>query len=246
MSEAPFFSVVIPALNEAERLPRLLAMFARQTFLDFELIVVDAHSQDDTKTVISRFKAPYRLKIHQSDLRHPGTQRNLGAHEAAGHYIAFFDADTQIGPRFLEKIHIYLGKHPVDFCATRMIPDTKNLVDRVMTYMVNIAMIVLTACGLPFMSASNIFMKRDVFKKIGGFDRSVLISDDHELVQRAAKKGYKGKIFYNPVHVFSFRRFEREGRFTVTGKYTKALLYMLRYGPIREPIYEYKMGGKVQ
>ena len=93
------------------------------------------------------------------------------------------------------------------------------------------------------MAASNLFFKRMAFADVGGFDSSVLISDDHELVQRAAKRGYWGKIYYNPTHVFSFRRFEREGRLTVLGKYTKAFFYMLRNGPIRKPIYEYKMGG---
>ena len=244
MSEAPYFSIIIPVLNEAARLPGLLSMFAGQTFQDFELIIVDAKSEDDSIRMLKSFTASFPLRVLSSEKRNAGFQRNLGAKSASANNLLFFDADTVITDDFLAAFKLQLEKYHPDFASTRFVASTRNIFDRALAYFASVSMFVLARWNFPFMSASQLFFRREAYDKMGGFDTSVLISDDHELVQRAARLGFGGRLFFNPVHTFSFRRFEREGRLKVLAKYCKALCFMIVKGPIRTPIYEYKMGGK--
>jgi len=95
----PFFSIIIPTLNEEKYLPFLLADLRRQTFKDFETIVVDAQSTDNTPQISRRVKRVVFLTTAQANV---GYQRNLGAEKARGQYLLFVDADTRIPAYFLE------------------------------------------------------------------------------------------------------------------------------------------------
>src|SRR3989344_4421237 len=95
-------SIVIPTLNEEKYIPNLLNCLKNQTFKNFEIIVVDANSRDNTKKTISKFK-DLKIKIINSKIRNPGYQRNLGVKNAKNERILFLDADTKISEDFLEK-----------------------------------------------------------------------------------------------------------------------------------------------
>lgn len=89
----PAVSVVIPTYNRARDLERALASVRAQTFTDWEAVVVDNHSTDDTDSVVSRFGDP-RIKLHK--IHNDGiiaASRNLGIHRASGDLIAFLDSD---------------------------------------------------------------------------------------------------------------------------------------------------------
>ena len=78
--QTPFFSIVIPALNEEHYLPRLLLDLSKQTFQDFEVILVDAKSDDDTIGMAKQFEKKFgTLTILNSDKRNVAHQRNLGS-----------------------------------------------------------------------------------------------------------------------------------------------------------------------
>ena len=90
----PFFSVVIPAFNAARFLGEALECVRRQTFGDFECIVVDDGSTDATPAIAASFERDSRF--HSMRIAHgasPGRARNHGIREASGEYVALLDAD---------------------------------------------------------------------------------------------------------------------------------------------------------
>jgi glycosyltransferase involved in cell wall biosynthesis len=88
----PFFTVVIPAYNRADLIGQTIESVLGQEFADFEMIVVDDGSSDDTVAVVRRYDDP-RVRLLEQRNSGPGVARNLGAGHAAGRYVAFLDSD---------------------------------------------------------------------------------------------------------------------------------------------------------
>jgi len=86
----PFFSIVIPTLDEESFLPTLLTSLSKQTLTDFEVIVADGNSQDKTKAIACSF-ADYLpgFKFINISKRRVSIQRNTGVQAAQGKYLLF-------------------------------------------------------------------------------------------------------------------------------------------------------------
>src|SRR5689334_11198275 len=93
----PFFSIIVPTLNEEQYLPRLLTSIRRQRYKQYEVILVDGKSTDKTIAIAQSFRTLLpKLTIVRSEKQQVGYQRNLGAKRAAGAYFVFLDADVSI------------------------------------------------------------------------------------------------------------------------------------------------------
>lgn len=105
MSRNPFISVVVPAFNAADTIEGTLDSFLSQTGADFEVVVIDDCSSDNTLEVVGRIQKAHRIQVlkNSENLGHGGT-RNRGIDAAAGEYIVFVDADDQLLPGSLEAI----------------------------------------------------------------------------------------------------------------------------------------------
>ena len=99
----PQVSIIIPTYNRAKDLKRALQSVFDQTFTDWEIVVVDNHSMDDTDSLIKSFNEPkIRLfKIHNEGVI--AASRNLGLRHSLGEYIAFLDSDDWWLPKKLEE-----------------------------------------------------------------------------------------------------------------------------------------------
>ena len=86
------FSIVIPTYNRAHLIARTLGSVLRQDFVDFEIIVVDDGSNDNTEEVVMKFDDK-RIQYHRKENAERGAARNYGAARAKGAYINFFDSD---------------------------------------------------------------------------------------------------------------------------------------------------------
>jgi glycosyltransferase involved in cell wall biosynthesis len=98
----PLVSVVIPNYNRAADLQRALASVIRQTWQQWEVLVVDNHSTDNVAQVIGGFHEPRirMLSVHNHGVI--ALSRNLGVAQATGLYVAFLDSDDWWAPRKLE------------------------------------------------------------------------------------------------------------------------------------------------
>jgi glycosyltransferase involved in cell wall biosynthesis len=112
----PFFSVVIPVYNRAALIGRALRSCLEQDFTDFEIIVVDDGSADDSVAAIRRFDDP-RLKVIEHERnRGVGPARNSGMAGAIGEWIVCLDSDDELLPGALRTMHdcaVSIG-HDVD------------------------------------------------------------------------------------------------------------------------------------
>ncbi len=98
----PKISVIIPAYNAMAYLPATMATVLNQTFADFEVIVVNDGSSDETGEWVSQISDP-RVKLISQKNQGNVAARNLGIAHAQGEYIAFLDADDLWEPTKLEK-----------------------------------------------------------------------------------------------------------------------------------------------
>ena len=105
----PLVSIVIPAYNAAKYIGETLESVRAQTFRDYEIIVVDDGSRDNSIGVAARFGGV--ICTRQSN-RGAAAARNIGIHLARGKYVAFLDADDLWLPRKLEKQMAYCEANP--------------------------------------------------------------------------------------------------------------------------------------
>ena len=93
----PKVSIIIPTYNRANLLPRAIKSVLSQTFKDFELIVINDGSTDNTEEVIKKFqKKDERIKyILHKDNKGEAAARNTGIRIAKGEYIASHDSDDE-------------------------------------------------------------------------------------------------------------------------------------------------------
>jgi len=97
------FSVVIPTYNRAPLIERTLQSIFSQTFRNFEVIVVDDHSTDNTIDVLRQYVEAGTIRLYQQERnRERGSSRNMGMSLARGRYVTFLDSDDLMYPTSLE------------------------------------------------------------------------------------------------------------------------------------------------
>jgi glycosyltransferase involved in cell wall biosynthesis len=92
----PFFSIIICTFNRASLLKRALRSLKKQSFQDFEVILVDDGSTDATKNVVKKYKNVKYFFIKKSGLV---KSRNFGVSKSTGKYITFLDSDDEYLPK---------------------------------------------------------------------------------------------------------------------------------------------------
>lgn len=113
-ADTPVVSVIIPAYNRRHCLFSTLASVFAQTMQDFEVLVVDDASTDNTEGETAWFRAafPGKLRyIRLSNNQGESYARNVGLDHARGEFIAFLDSDDQWEPSYLEEMVSYLNTH---------------------------------------------------------------------------------------------------------------------------------------
>lgn len=99
--QKPFFSIIIPAYNLENYIAAALQSVLVQTFQDFEIIIVDDGSSDETVSIIQSFHDP-RIRLVSQVNGGVSRARNAGMKKAVGAYIAFMDGDDYWYPEHLE------------------------------------------------------------------------------------------------------------------------------------------------
>jgi glycosyltransferase involved in cell wall biosynthesis len=107
----PKVSVIIPTYNQAHFIAESIQSVLDQTFQDFEIVVVDDGSTDNTKEVVCNFK-DVRIKYIYQENNGVSTARNTGICASTGEYIAFLDSDDVLLKNSLEKRVQVLNRHP--------------------------------------------------------------------------------------------------------------------------------------
>lgn len=203
----PFFSIVLPTYNRAHMLPGALSTVKRQTFQDYEVLIVDDGSTDGTPEMIKEWTVDPRFKYRW--VEHVGNMacRNLALEAASGTWVTNIDSDDYWTLDRLEEFHKYISAHPkagfvfsngwlyrygrliaTAFDPARPIPE-----GRVPGHY---------AVGeeyLPYLT-TNLAIPRALYKKYGHYRKDMIILDN-ELYARMLADGVEVGVIKKPLAV---------------------------------------------
>jgi glycosyltransferase involved in cell wall biosynthesis len=91
--KSPFFSVIIPTFNQAEFLNKAIKSVLEQTYKDYELIIIDNFSTDNTEEIIKNFNNKKIQYYKNSNNGIIAKSRNIGINKSKGKWLAFLDSD---------------------------------------------------------------------------------------------------------------------------------------------------------
>lgn len=189
-------SVIIPVLNEEKNLAEIMPFFLNHELKnEFEVIVVDGGSGDNSVEIAANWGVDV-LKATQKSRAH---QMNLGAKHAAGEILYFVHADTRVLPSFVVDIQMALENGNESGCFAYSF-DSDSWLLKVNAWFTQFNG-VLSGGG-----DQTLFVKRNVFDALGGFDEAYCIMEDFELVRRI-KKNYSFHVLPKKITV-SARKYE--------------------------------------
>ncbi|MAG07965.1 glycosyl transferase family 2 [Candidatus Woesearchaeota archaeon] len=226
-------SIIIPALNEDKCLPRLLESIKNQSFKDYEIIVADANSTDNTPKIARKYGA----KVVKGGL--PGAGRNAGAKAAKGDFLFFMDADVKLPEDFLKKVYHEMQEKYLDLATCGSKPLSSLLIDKIMHDLANIYIKLHQFTEDPHAPGYCIFVSKRLFMRINGFDESVKLAEDHDFVKRASRFRPL-KILKSTEIMVSVRRLIKEGRLNLIWKYLRVEMYRKFRGEIRKDTIDYE------
>jgi glycosyltransferase involved in cell wall biosynthesis len=191
-------SVIIPAFNYAHFLPEAIGSVLAQTWLEFELIVVDDGSTDDTAGVCARVTDPRFRSVHQSN-QGLSAARNTGIREARFPYVAFLDADDRWKPDFLATVFREFRRLSPEFAVvgagcTRMDAGGEPLPPPRRNYLHTAELTAASFCLRNRPLSSSIVIRRAVFDECGDFDTALRSSEDRDMWIRLTTCG--SRFFY--------------------------------------------------
>jgi glycosyltransferase involved in cell wall biosynthesis len=114
----PFFSIVIPTYNRALLVEQSIRSVLAQSFDDFEIVIVDDGSTDNTEPVVSSLTSTKVLYFKKTN-EERGAARNFGIGKASGKYVVFLDSDDLMKKNHLEVLYDHLRVQQEDFLATK-------------------------------------------------------------------------------------------------------------------------------
>ena len=191
MSAVPFVSVILPTYNCASYLPPAIESVLAQSYADFELLVVDDGSTDDTGKVLERYTADGRVRfVHHAENTGPSATRNRGIRLSTGDLLAFLDADDVWAPGKLEAQVTALASDEADVCGVGcrwLRPGGKEVIDSKQPPYSGDALYreLLFKNTVPG-SSSSIMVRRKCFDEVGMFDEELRAVEDREMWLRLA------------------------------------------------------------
>ncbi len=193
MSTNPLASIIVPTFNRAKFLPRCIHSILNQTYTNFELIIVDDGSTDNTRDVVTSFDDKRIRYLAQDKNRGAAYARNVGIRAAYGIYIGFQDSDDEWFPNNLEKKITAIINSPasVGVVYSKFIKigkDKKRTVwppEWIKKLDGNLHKELLRG---NFITGQAVLIKREVFDAVGLYEESLPGFQEWELWLRIAKK----------------------------------------------------------
>ena len=176
-----FFSVVIPTYNRMDIVPNAIASVLAQSFSDFEIVVVDDGSIDETASSVARFSDERLHYVRQAN-RGLSAARNTGAGAAVGRYLTFLDDDDVARPDWLATLRdlIVTRACAVAWCAAVIhIPGASERT----VVPADMGPVFDYCLGIPV--AGSFAVQRDLFAECGGFTEGLASSEVSEFLMRA-------------------------------------------------------------
>ncbi|HHE39977.1 MAG TPA: glycosyltransferase [Candidatus Cloacimonetes bacterium] len=209
---SPFISIIVPAYNRAEEIHEFLTSFEKQTKNNFEVIVVDDGSTDNTKAIAKNHEQRLNLRYFLQQNNGPGAARNLGMENANGDIFVFIDSDCTVPENYIENLSRHLESKDFDAFGG---PDTSHKDFSPFLKAVNYSMTSFIGTGGTrgskgkqlakyYPRSFNMGITKEVFKKIGGMN-SLRHGQDMEFSNRIYNAGFK-IVYFDDLKVYHKRR----------------------------------------
>jgi glycosyltransferase involved in cell wall biosynthesis len=208
-AEQPFFSIIIATYNRASLLKRALDSLIVQTERDWEAIIVDDESTDDTHAQVlpylqSNHKIRYLTKVHSGE----AMSKNAGINSSTGKFISFLDSDDEYSPTHLKSRKDILTKDPsirflhggTTIIGNQFVPDRFNP-EKIIN---------LNACVI----GGTFFIERELLLQLSGF-KNILLGTDSDLYDRAINAGIAISETNLPTYIY-----HHENEDSITNKIT--------------------------
>lgn len=177
---SPFFSIIIPTFNRAAVICRAIDSVLKQSFTDFELIIIDDGSTDQTLKEISHYAGLHIYSIQNTGV---SAARNLGATYARAQWLCFLDSDDEWEVNKLQVLHEYILNNP----SYKLVHSNEiwirsgkrvNLKNKHLKSGGDLFIDSLEFCKI---SPSATAIKKDVFFELGGFREDFEVCEDYDL-----------------------------------------------------------------
>ncbi len=196
LSSQPFFSIIITTYNRSQLIKRALNSLVSQAETDWEAIIIDDESIDDTYSQV----LPY-LRMHNNikylRIAHGGeaTAKNEGIKRSNGRFISFLDSDDEYDPTHLKSRKSILVQNPdvsflsggVYIIGNQFVPDRIDPSKKIN----------LASCAI----GGTFFVERETIKSLNGF-RQILLGPDADLFNRAKAAGIKMKETKQQTYIY--------------------------------------------
>lgn len=230
----PEYSVIVPVYNRRDEVSDLLTSLARQSFRDFEVILVEDGSTDPCEDIARDYQGHLDVKYFYKANDGRSIARNYGIDRSSGRYLVFFDSDCVIPDDYFTKLHKSLSGKPLDCfggpdAAHSSFTPTQKAISFAMTSF-------LTTGGIrggktsmeKFVPRSfNMGYSREVYDRVGGFRE--MFSEDIDMSTRIRQAGFSIGLIreagvYHKRRV-DFRKFWRQVHVFGMSRITLKLLY---------------------
>lgn len=194
-------SIIIPVLNEEKLLPVLLDYLQNTKYTEDEIIVVDGGSKDNTCTIANS----YPVRLFHTEVSSRAKQMNLGAKNALHDILYFLHADS-IPPKSFSQDIKTARQHGIKLGGYKLKIGDKNQGPKIInSFFTKIDLLIFQGGG-----DQSLFILRDVFNELNGFDENYDIMEDFDLVSRSRSLGYKKAILDQYIQV-SDRKYKSNG-----------------------------------
>jgi glycosyltransferase involved in cell wall biosynthesis len=183
-------SVIIPAFRRARMLMAALSSVQEQTFSEFEVIVVDDHSEDggETRAVVESLNDPRFIYLQLESRRGPAGARNAASRLCRGEYVSFLDSDDLLRPEKLAR-HVHLLDHDPDVAMVYsdeyiMGPDGRISPSAAAAQRggaLPSGRIARDFVRESFVATMTVTVRRNVLIELGGFDETMEFNEDDDL-----------------------------------------------------------------
>mgnify|MGYP000159067358 CR=1 FL=1 len=200
----PLVSVIIPTFNRARLVKRAISSVLYQDFKDYEIIVVDDGSQDETSSVLDRFSRYIKIIRHKKNMG-VSSSRNSGIRASSSPFLSFLDSDDYWFSKKLKIQTEYMLEHPdCKICQCEEIwirggrrVNPKNIHKKEGGYIFE------RSLRLCLISPSAVIIRRELFDEVGLFDEELPACEDYDMWLRISSK--------YPVHLIKRYLLVREG-----------------------------------
>lgn len=242
---SPVASIIVPVFNQLQlTLECLLSLANSASRHDFEVIVIDDASRDDTSELLPRLRGLRYLR-NSANLGYAGAC-NRAAIEALGRYLVFLNNDTQVQPSWLDALLAVFEKHPEAGIAGSKLLNPDGSLQEAGAELTAEAYAILRGEGgdpdaaayntlqeVTYVSGASLMIKASLFRTLGGFDEvySPAYYEDSDLAMRVRQAGHR--IYYQPESVAVHHRSATTGHIPVTVanlSLRNRLIFLARWG----------------